>query len=253
MSRLTELRHSGALTLVHDVDELDACREGETPGVVLSLEGAEAIERSLDSLDVWYADGLRVLGVTWSRRNAFGHGVPFAWPSTPDIGPGLTDDGRRLVQRCRDLGIAVDVSHLNSAGFWDVARLELGPIIASHSAAHRLCPNSRNVTDAQLDEIARSEGLVGVVFATRFLRPDHAREPDTSVELIAEHARYIADRIGPQHVALGSDFDGALLPAGLDAGRMQDILASLGDSGFSADEIADVAWHNWRRALAAWW
>ncbi len=106
------------------------------------------------------------------------------------------------------------MSHLNEAGFWDLARLELGPIVASHSAAHALCPTSRNLTDAQLDAIGASGGLVGIVFACPFLRADFADDPDTPIELIADHARYVAERIGIEHVALGSDFDGATIPAG---------------------------------------
>ncbi len=180
--------------------------------------------------------------------------MPFISPSTPDIGPGLTAAGRALVRRCAELGILVDVSHLNEAGFWDLARLEAGPIIASHAAAHALCPASRNLTDAQLDAIGDSNGLVGIVFATQFLRPDFGEDPDTPLELIAEHARYVADRIGFQHVALGSDFDGATVPqavGGVDG--LARVLDSLREHGFTEPEIEAVAWGNWRRVLDAWW
>lgn len=95
----------------------------------------------------------------------------FIFPSSPDIGPGLTRLGRALVRRCAELGILVDVSHLNEAGFWDLARLEPGPIVATHSAAHALCGASRNLTDAQLDAIGASGGLVGIVFACSFRGP----------------------------------------------------------------------------------
>ena len=88
-------------------------------------------------------------------------------------------------------------------------RLEAGPLVASHAAAHQLCATSRNLTDEQLDAIGETDGLVGIVFAVPFLRPDFAEDPDTPLELIAEHAAYIAERIGVEHVALGSDFDGA--------------------------------------------
>jgi membrane dipeptidase len=221
---------------------------------VLHLEGAEAIDAGLEALELWYAAGLRSVGPVWSRPNAFGHGVPFVSPSSPDIGPGLSDAGRGLVRRCGELGILVDVSHLNEAGFWDVARLEAGPIVATHSAAHALCPTSRNLTDRQLDAIASSGGLVGIVFACRFLRPDFADDANTPVELIAQHARYVADRIGPEHVALGSDYDGATIPAELGgvAGTPR-LLDTLRAAGFGAEELAQIAWENWRRVLGAWW
>jgi membrane dipeptidase len=221
---------------------------------VLHLEGAEAIDPSLEALDLWHAAGLRSLGPVWSRPNAFAHGVPFISPSTPDTGPGLTAAGRGLVRRCAELGILVDLSHLNEAGFWDVARAELGPLVATHSAAHALCATSRNLTDDQLDAVGGSEGLVGIVFACPFLRSDFADDPDTPLELIATHAAYVAERIGVAHVALGSDFDGATIPAPLgDAAGIPRVLGALAQVGFSDSEIAAIAWQNWRRVLEAWW
>jgi membrane dipeptidase len=221
---------------------------------VLHLEGAEAIDPGLEALETWYAAGLRSLGPVWSRSNRFGHGVPFRFPSSPDTGPGLTEYGIALVRRCAELGIAVDLSHLNAAGFWDVARLDAGPLIASHSAAHALCPASRNLTDEQLDAIGVSGGLVGIVFACPFLRADFADDEDTDVALIAAHARHVADRIGVEHVALGSDFDGATIPRAVgDAAGLPVVLDALADAGFTSGEIQAIAWDNWRRVLAAWW
>src|SRR5206468_3587532 len=164
--RLLALEHAGDLRIARRVEDLDGARVGDGPPVaVLHLEGAEAIDPGLEALSLWYAAGLRSLGPVWSRPNAFAEGVPFVSPSTPDTGPGLSDRGRALVAACAELGILIDVSHLNQAGFWDLARLELGPVVASHSAAHALCPTSRNLTDAQLDEIGASGGVVGIVFA----------------------------------------------------------------------------------------
>ncbi len=253
--RLFALERSGHVRIARAIEDLDAARwESGPPAAVLHLEGAEAIDPRLEALDQWYAAGLRSLGPVWSRANAFAHGVPFIFPSSPDTGPGLTRAGRALVERSAELGILVDVSHLNEAGFWDVARLEAGPVVASHAAAHALCPASRNLTDQQLDEIGRSGGLVGIVFATSFLRPDFAEDPDTPIELIVEHARYVADRIGADHVALGSDFDGAIVPASLDgAAGLPKLLDALRDAGFTRQEVAAIAWENWRRVLAAWW
>ena len=152
--------------------------------------------RGLEALELWYAAGLRSVGPVWSRPNAFAHGVPFISPSSPDTGPGLTDAGRALVRRCGELGIMIDVSHLNEAGFWDVAALDVGPIVATTRPCTRCAATSRNLTDAQLDAIGGSGGLVGIVFACPFLRADFADDPDTPLSLIAQHARYVADRIG---------------------------------------------------------
>jgi membrane dipeptidase len=253
--RLLELERRGEVVVARSIADVDGAREGDSPPVaVMHLEGAEAIDVDLEQLDAWYVRGLRSLGPVWSRPNAFGHGVPFRFPSTPDTGPGLTPRGTALVEACAQLGILVDLSHLNEAGFWDVARLELGPLVASHSAVHAICPASRNLTDRQLDAIGASEGLVGIVFATPFLRPDFGDDPDTPLALIAEHARYVADRIGVAHLALGSDFDGATMPAALgDASGLPRLLTALEDAGFSHGETEAICWHNWRHVLNATW
>ncbi|HET8954065.1 MAG TPA: dipeptidase [Solirubrobacterales bacterium] len=254
-NRLLELERSGELVVARTIADVDGAREDDSPPVaVMHLEGAEAIDADLELLAAWYERGLRSLGPVWSRGNAFAHGVPFRFPSSPDVGPGLTDRGFALVAACAELGILVDLSHLNEAGFWDVARLESGPLVASHSGAHALCPASRNLTDRQLDAIGASGGLVGIVFATPFLRPDFADDPDTPLTLIAEHARYVAERIGVAHVALGSDFDGATIPASLgDVSGLPKLVSVLRDTGFESAEIEAICWENWRRALAAWW
>lgn len=228
---------------------------GGPPVAVLHFEGAEAIDTGLEALELWYGAGLRSLGPVWSRPNRFAHGVPFIFPSSPDTGPGLTDAGRALVRRCAELGVLVDLSHLNEAGFWDVARLEAGPLVASHAGVHALAPCSRNLTDRQLDAIRDSDGLIGIVYSTRFLRADFNADPATPLALIARHARYVADRIGVRHLALGSDFDGTEIPDALgDVSGLPRLLEALRTAGgFNEAELTDIAWRNWRRVLAAWW
>ncbi|HEY4277697.1 MAG TPA: dipeptidase [Conexibacter sp.] len=253
--RVIVLDRAGAVRLARSIADVDAAESGEGPPVaVLHLEGAEAIDPGLEALDLWHAAGLRSIGPVWSRPNAFATGIPLAAPASPDLGPGLTDAGKALVRRCAELGIVIDLSHLNEAGFWDVAKLDVKPLVASHSAAHAICPNSRNLTDRQIDAIGATGGLVGIVFGPRFIRPDAEELVDTPISLIAQHARYIADRIGAQHVALGSDFDGTTMPAPLgDVTGLPALLAELTTVGFSPEEVAAIAWHNWRRVLDQWW
>jgi membrane dipeptidase len=252
--RLLGLERAGHVRVVRAIEDLDRARADGVLAAVLHHEGAEAIGPGLEALEVWYAAGLRSLGPVWSRTNAFAHGVPFAFPASPDTGPGLTAAGRRLVGRCAELGIAVDLSHLNEAGFWDVARMDSAPLIASHSGVHALCPSTRNLTDAQLDAIAGSDGLVGIVFAAPFLRADGADDADTPLTTIVEHVRYAADRMGVDHVALGSDFDGATVPDELgDVTGLPRLLDALAAAGFGEDEIRAIAWDNWRRVLARAW
>lgn len=249
-----ERESDGALAVVRTVDHLKTCIEEGVFAAILHAEGAEAIDTRLEALDVFHAAGLRSLGPVWSRPNAFGHGVPFDFPRHPDTGPGLTRAGRELVRRCNELGIMIDCSHLNAEGFWDVARISKAPIVATHSNAHALCPSPRNLTDAQLDVIALSDGLVGLNYAVGFLRDDGRADPDTPVSEIARHARYIADLIGVEHVALGSDFDGAVIPEELgDVTGTPKVLAALRAADFSEDEVELIAYRNWLRVLEQTW
>ncbi|MGH3002346.1 MAG: dipeptidase [Gaiellaceae bacterium] len=228
-------------------------REGRVAAIV-HFEGAEPIADDLSNLDDWYARGLRSIGPTWSRSNAFAEGVPFRFPSTPDIGGGLSEAGRRLVRACNRLGVLVDLSHLNAAGFWDVARLSDAPLVATHSNAHALCPASRNLTDEQLDAIHGSGGVVGVNFAVAFLREDGANEPSTPITEIVRHVDYLVERMGVDHVAFGSDFDGATMPDELGGiSGLPKLVAALEGAGYDGDAVAKITHENWLRVLGDTW
>ena len=252
--RLFRLEQLGAVRVIRDVGDLDRCPEDGVLGAVLHLEGAEAIDPGLEALELWYAAGLRSLGLVWSRPNAFGNGVAGRFPHSPDTGAGLTPAGRALVRRCNVLGVLVDASHLNLAGFDDLVRTSEAPLVATHSCAHALAPASRNLTDAQLDAIGASGGLVGITFVVPFLRADGQDDPDTPLSTIVAHVRHVADRIGVDHVALGSDFDGATIPSALgDVAGLPRLLDALRHGGFDEAEVERIAWANWRRVLAATW
>jgi membrane dipeptidase len=234
--------------------DLVRCLEDDIFFTILHFEGAEAIDTDLDDLEEYYAAGLRSLGIVWSRPNLFGHGVQFRYPSTPDTGPGLTGAGEELVRACNSLGIIVDVSHLTEKGFWDVARVSRHPLVATHSNAHALCPSSRNLTDDQLRAIADSGGLVGINFCVSDLRPDGQDDEDTPLECIYEQIDYIANLIGLDHVALGSDFEGAPMPRELsDVGQLADLLEGLSERGFDEDELTQIAHGNWLRIIGDTW
>jgi membrane dipeptidase len=227
--------------------------DGEVTAIV-HLEGAEPIAPDLSNLGQWYERGLRSIGPVWSRPNDFAHGVPFEFPGTPDRGPGLTAAGRALVRACNELGILVDCSHLNEAGFWDIAALSAAPLVATHSNAHALCPSTRNLTDAQLDAVASSDGVVGVNFAVAFLRADGWSVPEeTGIDEIVRHVVYLAERMGVEHVALGSDFDGADIPAELGGAQGLPKLVEALRARFDGDAVEKITYRNWLRVLDATW
>ena len=231
----------------------DDFRDGQVTAIV-HMEGAEPLAPDLSDLERWYERGLRSVGLVWSRRNAFAEGVPFRFPSSPDTGPGLTDAGRELVRGCNRLGILVDLSHLNEAGFWDVQRLSEAPLVATHSNAHALCPASRNLTDSQLDAVRDSGGVVGVNFAVTFLREDGRNEPATPISEIVRHIDYFTERMGVDHVAFGSDFDGATIPDELDGvAGLPKLVSALREAGHDDDAVAKITHRNWLRVLRETW
>jgi len=245
---------SGQLKIVHNTDDLTACMDTGALGVIIHLEGAEAIDKNLDALEVFYHAGLRSLGITWSRPNIFGYGVPFIFSHSPDTGEGLTDYGKRLVHACNAMNILLDCAHLNERGFWDVASLSSAPLVVTHAGAHVLCPSSRNLTDKQLDAIGESGGIVGVTFFVRDLRPDGKTDENTSLGAIVSHIDYIARRIGIDHVAFGSDFDGATVPKDLgDVSGLPGLVAQLHKHGFDRDALEKITHKNWIRVLRKTW
>jgi membrane dipeptidase len=249
-----ERQSQGRVRLCRDVDDIRQSLEDGALAAVLHIEGAEAIDPSFELLDVLYQAGLRSLGPVWSRPNAFGHGVPFLCPSSPDTGPGLTDLGKELVGACNRLRILIDLSHLNERGFWDVAAISNAPLVATHSNAHALSPHSRNLTDKQLAAIRETGGMVGVNFATSFLRPDGGRDGDTSVDIVVEHVAHILEHVGEDGVGLGSDFDGARIPAGIgNAAGLQNLVEVMRARGFGEPLIEKVCFRNWLRVLAKTW
>lgn len=250
LARALRLERAGALRVARDVGDLEAAVAGGPLAAILHIEGAEALDPDdLALLDVLHAAGLRSVGLTWSRPNAFGRGVPFRYPASPDDGPGLTEAGARLVRACNDRGILVDLAHLNLAGFRDVARLSDAPLVATHTAVHALCPTARNLLDEQIDAIGASGGVVGVIANRRDLRG-----PDADLADVVRHATYVADRIGVEHVALGSDWNGASPPKGLErADRLPSLIEGLHGTGWNDDDLAAFAHGNWLRVLRDTW
>jgi membrane dipeptidase len=221
---------------------------------ITHIEGAEAIAPDLSNLDQLHARGLRSLGPVWSRTNAFGEGVPFRFPSSPDTGGGLSEAGRSLVRACNDKRILVDLSHLNEKGFWDVARLSTAPLVATHSNAHALSASSRNLTNEQLLCIRDSRGMVGLNFATGFLRADGRWDSLTEPDVMVRHLEHLVRHAGENGVGLGSDFDGARIPAFIgDVMGVQHLVQAMDQAGFGAELIEKICWKNWLRVLEETW
>ena len=222
--------------------------------VILHFEGAEAIKENLANLESYYNKGLRSLGIVWSRSNAFGYGVPFKFPCSPDLGPGLTKAGKELVRQCNELGIIVDLAHLNEKGFFDVEKISKAPLVVSHAAVHSVCNSSTNLTDYQIDAIKDSNGVIGVIFDVLNTRSDGKFIIDTPLSVITKHIDYIVNRIGIDYVAFGSDFDGGQIPLEVnDVTGMPKIVNLLKKIGYSVEDIEKIAYKNWLRVIKDTW
>jgi membrane dipeptidase len=152
------------------------------------------------------------------------------------------------------LKILIDLSHLNEKGFDDVAALSDAPLVATHSNAHAVTPTSRNLTDRQLAVIKDSGGMVGLNFATSFLRRDGAQSADMGWEDVLAHLDHLLDHLGEDHVGMGSDFDGATVPQGIgDVTGLPALQQAMMDHGYGAALMKKLTHENWLRVLDRTW
>jgi membrane dipeptidase len=249
-----ERASAGAFKLVSNVANLWENLGNGTVSGIMHMEGAEAIGPDLDALYGFHAMGLRSLGPVWSRPTIFGHGVPFAYPSSPDTGGGLTDAGKRLVAACNDLKIMLDLSHMTEKGFDDVAALSSAPLVATHSNAHAITQSSRNLTDRQLAVVKASNGMVGLNFATSFLRRDGKQSADMGWEDVLSHLDHLITHLGEDNVGLGSDFDGATIPQGIgDVAGLPALQQAMLDHQYGEALVRKLCCDNWLALLGRTW
>ena len=218
--------------------------------IVPHIEGAECIDTDFNALEILHAAGLRSLGPVWSRHNAFGHGAPMTLQTDLDPGKGLSPKGFELIHACDHLGIMIDLSHLTEAGFWDVAKTTTRPLIATHSNAHAISPNARNLTNRQLAAVAESKGVVGLNFHVQFLRADCKMDKSTPINEMIRHLDHLLGFLGEDGVAIGSDFDGCVLPAEIgDVTGLQKLITAMKHAQYGDRLITKICSENWLRAL----
>ncbi|MCU0606377.1 MAG: dipeptidase [Candidatus Edwardsbacteria bacterium] len=235
-----------AIAVVTDRASWRECRRQGGIGALLAVEGGHACAGSPDVLDELHALGVRILTLTWNNHNAFADSSAHAEKRGRD--GGLTDLGRRLVERADALGVTIDLSHSSPGTFRDVLDCSAKPVLVSHSCAMSLRRHHRNLTDGQVAALAAKGGLLGINFYPGFLGDQ--RDPCGLRSVVDQfvHVRKVA---GTGMLAMGSDFDGiSKVPQGLDGPhRFPDLLAALGRAGFTAREIDGIAGRNALRFL----
>lgn len=218
---------------------------------VLTMEDACSLQGNMQNLYAAYERGVKMIALTWNFPNEVGYPnyrnfVRDKKPDmfTPETELGLTDFGFSLVEEMNRLGIVVDVSHLSDKGFYDVLSVTKKPIMASHSNARGVCRNVRNLSDDMLFALADNGGVTGINYAAGFLCEDEQKGRQT-IAYAVEHIRYIRDKIGAEHIALGSDFDGIQTDIELsDCSKIPLLIESLERAKFTSDEIEKIAYKN---------
>jgi len=200
-------KHNDLIEIALDLDDIRRIAGEGKISAILAIEGGEALMGDIENLDHFYERGVRVLGLTWNRENALGFGQ-----ATGSI-YGLKPFGKEVVKRMDELGMIVDVSHLNFAGFWDVHNISTRPFIASHSNVFDIMPHARNLMDSQIIAIVESGGIIGFNMYPPFISPG---ERATTEEIMTHFRHFI--RIGAgNHIGLGCDFDGiSITPLDID-------------------------------------
>lgn len=253
-----EIKKSRVLAPVFDYSDFEKNAKNGKISAVLTMEDGCPIGENFDNLHALYSKGVRMICLLHNHVNPIGNPNfeqecldGSSNPKTANTTTGLTEFGRALVKEMNKTGIVIDVSHLSDKGFYEVVKLSERPIVASHSNARTVCKHVRNLTDDMLYKLAENGGVTGINYAKHFMHNNEALGKNTS-ECALEHIRYIKKKIGINHIALGSDFDGIDLDIEIsDASKMNVIIATLEKGGFSTEEIEKIAYKNALRVFKA--
>jgi len=222
-----------------DIDALLAARRGKAApvGAMLSIEGLHGIKDDIAGLDKLYAAGFRMAGFTHFFDNDLAgsmHGLKKG---------GLTPFGRQVMRAMEAKGMIVDVAHCSKACVADILKLARRPVVSSHGGVQATCKVNRNLGDAQIRGVAATGGLIGIGYWD-------AAVCDTSPASIAKAMKHVRDLVGIEHVALGSDYDGATTVR-FDTSKLVQVTQALIDAGFTDDEIRAAMGGNAIRVLRA--
>lgn len=231
------------ITLVSNKQDLENVVSNNKIGALLSIENGKAIENNLDNIDYFYEKGIKIMGITWNDENLLGSGC------LSEKDNGLTEFGKAYIKKLEEKNILIDISHTSEKTFWDTIKNTDKTIIATHSNCYNICNHPRNLKDEQIKAIAKRNGIIGICFASPFLREDGI----ANVEDIVKHITYIINLVGEDYVGLGSDFDGLK-----EETKMQDIKGIkdvkliedyLIKYGYSQNTVNKIMGENWLRVL----
>jgi membrane dipeptidase len=234
-------RDHGRLRKVRTADEVERAHQDGATGALLGIEGAHALDGDLDKVEHYARRGVRYLGILHFSANEAG--FP-AYGRGRSDGDGLTPWGKELVERCEAAGIIVDLAHVNRRGFLDACQMATRPPIVSHTGVTSAFRHWRNIDDDQLRAVADKGGVVGIIFCPRFLGGD-------GIDAVVRHLLHVIDVAGEDAVALGSDWDGFIVPTRdlRDAARLPLLTDALLAARLNEGTIAKLLRRNALRVL----
>lgn len=284
-------RNPGKLMIARNSADIAKAIKGGKIACMMGVEGGHMIEDNLANLDALYNRGVRYLTLTWNNSTSWASSAKDETSKTvPNPTKGLNAFGKQVVKRMNELGMLVDVSHVGEQTFWDAIATTSKPLIASHSCAYALCGHRRNLKDDQINAIGKNGGVVHLNFNAGFVDSTfdrkmarisvlHKKEIDSlaalgwtdyeiedhlvakyksevdairpPLSMLLDHLDHIVRLAGVDHVGLGSDYDGSIIPPlGLDnVTQLPNITKALWDRGYSRKEIRKILGENFMRVL----
>ncbi len=251
---------------------------------LIGVEGGNMIENSITNLEKLYDRGARYLTLTWNYNLSWATAAAIEVKTASDKGKGLSDHGKEIIRKMNELGMMVDLSHGGERTFYDVLETSTKPILVSHSNAYALMPHSRNLKDEQLAALKKNGGVIGVNFYSGFLDPtyndrvkrlyreqygkkgDYTLSPTRQYEKLSqkrqheanapmskllEHIDYLVSKVGIDHVAIGSDYDGIESPPREleDVSKFPLLTEALLNRGYSKEDVTKIMGVNFLRIL----
>ncbi len=272
------------ISLAKSSRDIEAILKSGKIVALIGVEGGNMIEGSVDHLMRLYARGAKYLTLTWNYNLSWASCAAMESGRMNPKDKGLTVEGRAIIRKMNALGMMVDLSHGGEQTFYDVLATTTKPILVSHSNAYELCPHFRNLKDAQLEALKKNGGVVGVNFYSGFLDPSYEtrlkdlyvgkfgdkgdttlstwsmyeklpkelqRQADAPLSKLLDHIDYLVKKVGIDHVAVGSDFDGIeSSPQGLeDVSKFPLLTKALLERGYTKTDVAKIMGQNFLRIL----
>jgi membrane dipeptidase len=250
--------HPDVLTVVKNVAEIKQAKSKGQVGLLMCFEDAKWLKGDVDILRLYYRLGIRSLGLTHGQGGDEPHHIQedrsfFGYRELKDkeeerrTKKGLTGFGRQLVIEMNQLGVQVDLAHINEAAFFDVLEISTKPVVTTHGNVFSLCPHSRNLTDDQIKALAATGGMMGIAFV-----PGFVDQSNPTLEKLLDHIGYVADLVGIDYVGIGSDYDGMSdTPVIPEVSQLPRLTEGMVKRGMSDEEIAKVLGGNFLRVLEA--